>query len=103
MSDLTTVERKWFAERVSGSTPQTPLNDLKRQYFVSEIGGAAADVRYINDLEKQWLRKRVADNGGTVQNTRHTADLWRQAVASEGLTVSNYENENKLTFYLNAA
>ena len=103
MSDLTVAERTWFAERVTGSTGRTPLNDLKRNYYVSQIGGSAASINDLNDLERQWLRKRIDDNSATVQDTRHVEDLWRQAVASEGFTVSRYVNENKLTFYLNAA
>ncbi len=101
--DVTALERKWLSDHTTGVGPQTPLNDLKRKYYVSQIGGPAADVRYLQDLEKQWLRKVITDASGTPSGTRHVEQLWREAVTALGYRVSNYVNENKATFYINTA
>lgn len=103
MANLSQAERTWFATHTTGTTSQTPLNDIKRRYFISEIGGASADIKSLGDLESQWLRKAITDAGGTPVSTGYTSELWRQLVGALNLTVSKYEPENRLTFYLNAA
>ena len=100
---LSEQERQWFYKKVgSGVDSQTPINDIKKIYFISEIGGASADVTHLGDLEKQWLRKRISDNGDTPVTTKYVSELWRQVVASEGLTPSARIEENKMTFYTGA-
>lgn len=100
--NLSALQRQWFAKHLTGVTAQTPLNDLKKKYFTSQIGGPAANVNDINDMELQWLRKVITDNGATPVETQHSGELWMQAVASLGLNVSKYNNENQITFYQNA-
>jgi hypothetical protein len=99
--DLTAIEKRWLLTHTTGVTSQTPLNDIKRKYFVSEIGGTAADVKSLNDLERQWLRKVIVDASGTPSVTIYTEQLWKEAVSALGYTVSKFLNENKTTFYLN--
>ena len=99
---LSQIERSWLATRVAGQTGQTPFNDLKRRYYVSQIGGASSDVKSLIDLERQWLRKDITDNSG-VPNGGEVSDLWKQALAARGLRVSQFIDENKKTYYLNVA
>jgi len=99
--DLTAIEKRWLLTHTTGATSQTPLNDIKRKYFVSEIGGTAADVKSLNDLERQWLRKVIVDASGTPSATIYAEQLWKEAVSALGYTVSKFLNENKVTFYLN--
>ena len=103
MVKLSQQERRWFATLVAGTTSQTPLNDIKRRYFISQIGGVSADIKSLPDLEIQWLRKAITDAGATPVETSYTSELWRQLVSALSLNVSRYENENKLTFFTNAA
>ncbi len=101
-NSLSQLERTWLAQRVSGQLGTTPLNDIKRRYYVSQIGGAAADVRSLDDLEKQWLRKDITDNLGT-PNGDELSSLWIQALSARGLSVNKFINENKKTYYLNVS
>lgn len=97
---LSQLERSWFAQKISGLPATTPLNDIKRKYYMSQIGGA--DVRYLSDLEVQWLRKVITTAGGTPTGN-YLADLWKQAVGVNGLRVSKSMDENKQTYYRNVA
>lgn len=103
-TSLSELERSWFQIRgnMNGLSVNagTPLNELKRRYFISQIGGAAANINSLEDLEKQWLRAVI---GSGVSNTRYLADLWRQAVGAKGLSVSVRMEENKKTFYRNVS
>lgn len=101
--DLTAIERSWLLTHTTGTTAQTPLNDIKRRYFVSQIGGPAADVKSLNDLERQWLRKVITDALGTPSATIYTEQLWKEAVSALGYSVSKFLNQNKINFYLNTA
>src|SRR5258708_2828079 len=100
---FTQVQRKWLMTHVSGKTAQTPLNDLLRAYYISQIGGPAAYVNSLNDLERQWLRKVIIAAGQTPVDTKYVGSLWGQAVATLGQPVSNYTIQNKIQYYLNAA
>ncbi len=99
---LSQIERSWLADKVAGTLGTTPFNDIKRKYYVSQIGGASADVKSLVDLERQWLRKDITDNSG-VPNGGEVSDLWKQALAARGLRVSQFIDENKKTYYLNVA
>lgn len=99
---LSQLERTWLAQRVAGQLGTTSLNDIKRRYYVSQIGGSAANVQSLHDLEVQWLRKDIIDNSGT-PNGDAVSDLWKQAVATRGLRVSQFLDENRKTFYLNVS
>jgi hypothetical protein len=97
---LSVLEKKWFSEHVTGTNPRTPLNDLKRRYYVSQVGsGASTDL---TDLEKQWLRKDITNNGGTPTG-ESLSDLWIQAIATRSLRVSKFIDENRQTYYRNVA
>lgn len=98
--NLGAVERTWFAKRVTGQSATTPLNDLKRLYLVAQIGGPAADVNALNDLERQWVRSLIVANGATPQGDK-LSDLWTQLVASAGFRASKFLRENRLTYFLN--
>lgn len=99
---LSQIERSWLADKIAGTLGTTPINDIKRQYYVLQIGGLSADVKSLSDLERQWLRKDITDNSGT-PNGDEISDLWKQALAARGLRVSQFLNDNKKTFYLNVA
>lgn len=99
---LTQAEREWFQPRVSGATPATSVNDLKRRFFVSQIGGSSASIHSLKDLEKQWLRRTILNFGNIPVDTRYAGQLWKQAVSSLGEIPSNYETQNKIIFYQSA-
>jgi hypothetical protein len=100
--NLGALQRQWFARHLSGVTAQTPLNDLKRRYFVSQIGGASANVQDLNDMEVQWFRKLINDNGGTPSGM-YPPDLLKQALAALGFTVTKYDNQNRINLFQNLA
>ena len=100
---LQELERSWFATQVGSANDQLTTNELKRQFYISQIGGTSANVNYLADLEKQWLRFLIDANGETPSDTNHVETLWREVVVSEGLTPSNYVNDNKQIFYRNVA
>ncbi len=102
-ANLDTARRKWLMTHVTGVTAQTPLGDILRKYYISQIGGISADVKSLSDLEMQWLRSKITAAGHTPVQTGFSGELWKQLVGALSLRVSKYENENKLTFYLNAA
>lgn len=96
---LSEVERAFFVRNLGGALTKRPLNDIKREYFISQIGGN--QFSGLNDLETRWLRGIVVDDSQTPVENK--AGLWKQAVISVGGTVSQFETDNKITFYLNAA
>lgn len=96
--NLSELERSWLAFRV----PVGTVNDMRRRYYISQIGGLAANVNDLDDLERQWLRKVIVANGGTPAG-RYVAGLWRQVVSVLGYRVSNNLSDNKSTFYRNNA
>ena len=65
-NNLQELERSWFAQK-AGLADRAPVNDAKRAYFISQIGGASADIKSQNDLEKQWLKKIIDTNNPTVK------------------------------------
>lgn len=95
---LSQVERTWFATRVPGQLSTTPLNDLKRAYYASQLG-PSVHIHDLVDAEKQWLIKTIRDNAGTPAGNQ-LSDLWVQLLASAGLRVSKYMDENKTTYYV---
>lgn len=99
-TSLSQLERSWFAQKVAGVLGTTPLNDIKRRYYASQLG--EVNINSLNDLEIRWLRKVITDNSATPSGNE-LSGLWAQAVASAGLRVSKYTDENKQTFYRNVA
>lgn len=100
--NLSAIERQWFSTHAVGGTPQTPLNDLKRRYFTSQIGGSAANIKDLKDMEAQWFRKLINDNGGTPVGI-YSPDLLKQALSALTFRVSKFDNENRITLFQNLA
>lgn len=75
-----------------------PISELKKRFYTSQ----GATGFSINDLEVVWLAIAIVVAGGTPVGN-HTPDLWKQLNAISGFKVSNYKNENKMTYYLNAS
>ena len=87
------AEKEFFIRKVGANAP---INELKKQYFRSR--GAVGN--YLPQLETHWLQIEIAAAGGTPTGS-YDSDLWKQLNAAAGFRVSQYENENKLTYYIN--
>ena len=96
-TSLTELERRYFVEKAGGAVPSEPLNNIKRRYWLDSIGGDRNTG--FNDLEKDWLRNIINDNGGTPSSNR-TSDLFVQAVAALGGDPTKYINQNKKQVYI---
>jgi hypothetical protein len=96
---LNQLERDWYARHLTGVTPQTPIGQIKRRYWISQVGASGSN-RGFDDLETAWLNKVVSDGGGDPDTT---SDLWMEAVISLGKTPSKYLNQNKIIFFQNAS
>jgi len=90
------LERDWYTRHLAGVTPQTPIGQIKRRYWISQVG-ASESSRGFDDLESAWLTKVVSDGGGDP-----TCDLWKEAVITLGKTPSKYVMQNKIIFFQNA-
>jgi hypothetical protein len=96
MNNLSQAERNYFIKKAGGSSPTEPLNNLKRKVY--SAAGVNAQTP-LDQMEKLWLLSIIAvpaDNLNSIES------LWRQAVVAIGQVPSNYLNDNKLKFYLNA-
>lgn len=106
---LSQLERNWIAEKTAANvnltdpTPQTPLGEMKRVYYVSVLGGDPGKSVNLKELERRWLAKYIVNNGGTPTVKADLATLWKEAVSTAGATPGKYLNENKKLFYLNAS
>jgi hypothetical protein len=99
---LSELEREYFVRKAGGAAPTKPLNQIKREYFIAQTGAAPAEVT-LHELELRWLRKVIADGGGTVVSGSSESHLWKLAVTTLSLVPSREINDNKTMFYLNAA
>lgn len=99
---LKQLERDWLAAKVSGTTPQKPLGQLRREYYVSVLG-VTSPVVTLKSLEKEWLKQYITDNAGTPTAGARLPTLWKEAVIIAGGTPSKFLNNNKIQFYLNAS
>ncbi len=89
---LSEIKRTFFANRVTGAT----LAQLMRNYFISQgIGGSTND-----EMERNWLKKIIVDNGGDVVTNNYLSELYKSANAALGFSVTNRLLENQKTFYL---
>ena len=93
---LNQLEREWLSKRVSGATAQTPLNQLKREYYISTLGSDFSK-HGMWELETAWLTKYIIGKGGTPGS-----DLWKDVLLVIGQVPTHYENQNKILFYLHA-
>lgn len=97
---LSEVERTYYVHKIGGASPTTPLNQIKRQHWISVIGGTAQTP--FNQLESNWMIHVISNSGFVPMNPNSTADLWRQMVISIGLTPTDYVDQNKMLFYIGA-
>lgn len=74
------------------------LRDHMRAYYILRIGGAAASIKTINDLEKQWLRKVITNAGGT-PSSNYLSELWMQAVQAKGYPVHTNIESNQVVYW----
>lgn len=98
---LNSLERAFLARHVSGVTPQMPIDQLRRRYYVEYVGGDNIK-RGLDDVEQEWMLKYISDNGGTVSGTYYS-ELWKQMVSVIGKTPTPRISENKVIFYTNAS
>lgn len=96
-NDLSQIEREFYQTRLTGASAQTPINSLRMLYWkqLGLTGGTYAD------LERQFYRKVITDQGATPSNTRYLSLLVREAVSALGKTATPNLNQNKLTVYKN--
>lgn len=93
---LPQLERTWLLTRVTDATSQIPLSQLRREYYIAQVGGTFTTI---NDYQKRWIRKIITDNGGTPSVTISTNTLLKEALAALGLRVGIYESDNWQTLY----
>jgi len=98
---LNQKEREWISSKVTGVTAQTPLNQLKRTYYISYVGGTIPPTVSLSDLETRWLDKYIRTLSGTPSSDNNSS-LWKEIVVAIGKTPSNFLNDNKIIFYSNA-
>lgn len=98
---LNQKEREWISAKVTGATAQTPLNQLKRMYYISYVGGTIPPTVSLTDLEIRWLDKYIRTLLGT-PSSKDISTLWKEAVVAIGQTPSKFLNDNKIIFYSNA-
>lgn len=98
---LRQVERDWLSRKTTGNTAQTPLGELQRKYWSQYIPNSSSSAS-LGDLESQWLNKYITTAGHTPGGQTNSS-LWKQAVIAAGVVPSNFLNDNKIKFYVNAA
>ena len=94
---LDQLAREFIGRKIAGESSQMTLAQMKRQYYVEYLG-TSSKVETIPELELRWLRKFIADNGGTPAGDY--ADLWKQAVIEINQTPKIRTTENMQLFYL---
>ena len=94
---LAELERRYFVKKAGGAETNEPLNNIKRRYWLGLIGGDRNTG--FGNLEDDWLRKIINDNGGTPASD-YTADLYVEAVAALSGSPTKYINENKKQVYI---
>lgn len=98
-------EREFYYRKLGAATPQKPLNQLARDYYLSYLGSNVADNKTpLDQLETVWAKQFIRNNGGTPPSGNNHSQLWRQLVVviGKGSQASKYLNDNRLTFFLNA-
>ncbi len=100
---LSQIERAYFVQKVGGAEPREPLNNIKRRYMSGFIGAGVSARTPLQQLEKLWLAKILANAGITTMNFNSVENLWKLVVISISQTPSNYLNDNKIKFYSNAS
>ena len=87
-------ERFWFSTRVTGSTNQMPMNQLKRTYWTAQgLIGTYAMQQIL------WLKKVITDNLQTPSATSSIATLLSEALSALGIVPSVRQKENWMKLY----
>jgi hypothetical protein len=92
VAQLGSVEKDWYLEATGEAGPCT---ELQRKYWISQ----GATGYSLGELETSWLKIVIAGLGETPMSN-YASDLWKQLNKIRGYPVSNYINDNKLTYYL---
>ena len=96
---LAEVERAYFIRKLAEDVnPQISLNEIKVRYWVKFVGGFPSKTPF-NDMEWAWIVKVL---GAATSSREDWDDAWKEMVSTIGQTPVKYQNQNKLTFYLNA-
>lgn len=98
---LSEVERAYFVRKSGTATPTKPLNQIKREYWGSQVTTINANVPF-NEAELRWILKVLATAGITPQNPNSTNQLWKEMVLSISKSPQPKIEENKIIFYVNA-
>lgn len=85
---LSPAEHDWYATR-SGAPSNAPLSQHKFNYYASKSIPKAP----LWQMERQWLQSLTGVVG------KNEGDIWREAVAGQGLTPSVSTSENKFIFF----
>ena len=94
---LSGAEHDWFATR-SSLPANAPLIDHKQKYFSDRGFGSNASInKPLTQMEREWLQNVASST------SNNEGDLWREVVASQGLTPSVSTSENKFIFYTGVA
>jgi hypothetical protein len=92
---LTEAERSYFIKKLGGIQPASkPLNQLKIEFYRSQTGATSKNLQL---LERLWLLSVVGESSDI-----NFSNLWKEAVVKIGQTPTNFINQNRLTYYLNA-
>jgi hypothetical protein len=89
---LSGAEHDWYATR-SGQPSGAPLSQHKAAFYASK--GFTANT--ITQAEREWLQTIATSS------SNNEGDLWREAVAAQGLTPSASTSENKFLFFTGVA
>lgn len=96
------IEREWLTSKLGGAAPTKPLNQMRREYYISIVGETSSVIK-LPELERLWLAAYIVGEGGTPTDRGRLSALWKDVVAVIGETPSTYRNDNKIKFYLSAS
>ena len=92
------IETDFFRVNSGLDSSVANLGAHMRAYFATQFSFDARD--HLDVLYKQWLKKVIVDNGGTITSD-YLNDLLVAAVAAVGGTVRNSMSDNKIELYQN--
>ncbi len=95
MATLSELERAYFA-RKTGLTQQTPLNQLKRVYWSTQIAGTTPQTP-MRQLETNWLVSVIGAAG--ITPSKWIGDQWSQMVTAISQVAVKQITQNKRLFY----
>lgn len=95
---LNEVKLKFFLENVPNAKGKR-VSQLEREYLIGQVGATQSGT-HTDSLIQLWLKKLITTNGGTPKGI-YISDLLKEALAVLSLPVTNYENSNWITLYVN--